>query len=227
MYAVAKLKDGKCWMLQNLKLGSKSDNIVLTSADSAVSTNFTLSSNEAGADKFPYVDRDDDTKIGNKVYVKDKSEYYCTNDYGCYYNWYTATAGTGKGEGSAATGSDVTVSSSICPKGWNLPTGGSGSQFEALSTAYGGTSAAAAAAMLVADPATAKENINGSFAPGFLYGGHHDSGGAHFQGTNSFYWSRTAYSIGHGRSLGMSNLGNNALAHDDKYRGFAVRCLLQ
>ncbi len=227
MYAVAKLKDGKCWMLQNLKLGSKSDNIALTTADSAVpAAGFTLSSNEAGAEgKFPYVTRTDDATAGTTVYVKDKSEYYCTNDYGCYYNWYTATAGTGKGEGSAATGDGVTVSSSICPKGWNLPTGGSGGQFQVLANAYGGTNAAVAAALLVDNPTTAKENINGSKAPGLLLSGRYGSGGANDLGAYGYYWSRTSVSIGSGYDLYINTSGVGPLDHGSKYRGFAVRCV--
>ena len=214
-------------MLQNLKLGSKSDNIALTTADSAVpAEGFTLSSNEAGAEgKFPNVTRTDDAKVDGTVYVKDKSEYYCTNDYGCYYNWYTATAGTGKGEGSAATGDGVTVSSSICPKGWNLPTGGSGGQFQVLANAYGGTNAAAAAALLVDNPTTAKENINGSYAPGLLFSGYYLGGGVGGLGTSGNYWSRTSYSIGRGHHLSIYTSGVSPLPHYDKSNGVAVRCV--
>ncbi len=223
-YAIARLEDGKCWMLQNLKLGKTADNIALTSADSNVDTGgFTLSANEAGAEgKFPYVTRTDDTVAGDTVYVKDKSEYYCTDDYGCYYNWYTATAGSGKGEGSTATGPNVTVDYSICPKGWSLPTGGSGGEFQALATAY----SSSVTNMLVADPTTAKENINGQYTPGFLFSGAYVSGGALNLGARGFYWSRTSYSTGRAYLLGLNTSGVNPLGHDNKYPGFAVRCLL-
>ncbi len=229
-YAVAKLEDDNCWMLQNLKLGKLSDNIALTTADSAVpAAGFTLSSNEAGAQgKFPYVTRTDDTRVGTgtNVYVKDKSEFYCTNDYGCYYNFYTATAGSGLGEAAESDWkTDKTVDYSICPKGWNLPTGDSGGQFKALSTAYGGTGAAASAALLVSNPTTAKENINGSATPGLLLSGSYDGGGAHDLGVGGLYWSRTSYSIGRGYLLSISTSGVNPLHRRDKHNGFAVRCL--
>ncbi len=223
-YAIARLEDGKCWMLQNLKLGKTEDNIVLTSADSNVDANgFILSSNEAGAEgKFPGTARTDDSVVGGTVWVRDRSEYYCTNDYGCYYNWYTATAGTGKGEGSAATGDGVTVSSSICPKGWNLPTGGTNGEFQTLATKYSSSSAA----LLVDNPTTAKENINGSKAPGLLLSGNYYGGGARNLGANGYYWSRTSYSIGHGHNLNINTSRVDPLSHDNKYVGFAVRCLL-
>lgn len=231
-YAIMRLADGKCWMLQNLKLGKTQDNIVLTSADSNVSNDgFTLSSNEAGAEgKFPAVSRTDDTVAypeGGTVYVKDKSEYYCTDAYGCYYNWYTATAGSGKGEGDSATGAGVTVNYSICPKGWSLPTGGEGGQFQALATAYGGTSATAAANMSVANPTTTTENINGQYAPGLLLGGGYYSGGAVSVGTGGYYWSRTSYSIGHVYYLYINTSDVGPLGHVGKDNGRSVRCLLQ
>ena len=52
---------------------------------------------------------------------------------GNYYNWYTATAGTG----TYAMVSE-NAPSSVCPKGWKLPTGGEGGQFAALTDAMVG-----------------------------------------------------------------------------------------
>ncbi len=236
-YAIARLEDGKCWMLQNLKLGKTEDNITLTSVDSAVENTFTLSSDLAGAEgKFGGTARTDDSVVGGTVWVRDHSEYYCMNDYGCYYNWYTATAGSGKGgygNGSPATGANVTVDYSICPAGWNLPTGGSGGEFEALASAYGYSSSATdeekaevAANMLVSNPATTVENINGSYLPGLLFNGIGASNGITNSGVNGQYWSRTSYSIGYGYFLGITTSAANPLSRHNKYLGFAVRCLL-
>lgn len=41
-YRVAKLSDGNCWMLDNLKLGSTSGSVALSSSDSDVSSSFIL-----------------------------------------------------------------------------------------------------------------------------------------------------------------------------------------
>ena len=122
---------------------------------------------------------------------------------------------------------NVTVNYSICPAGWSLPTGGSGGQFQALATAYGGTSATAAANLLVANPTTSTENINGQSAPGLLLGGSYDSGGADYVGTYGVYWSRTSYSVGHGYYLYINTSGVYPLNHGHKHRGRSVRCVLQ
>lgn len=47
-YCIAKLADNKCWMLDNLKLGSTTGTTTLTSADSNVSSNFILPQVQTG-----------------------------------------------------------------------------------------------------------------------------------------------------------------------------------
>ena len=112
-YTVAKLRDGKCWMTQNLRIINKT----LTPADSDVTSNYTIpaSSLNGGA---PY----------------DTSRAYLDNAYGGYYIWYTATAGTGT---TAMDMRGLNTISSICPKGWRLPTGGNGGEFNILYNNYG------------------------------------------------------------------------------------------
>jgi hypothetical protein len=41
-YRIAKLADNKCWMLDNLKLGSTTGTTTLTPSDSNITSNFTL-----------------------------------------------------------------------------------------------------------------------------------------------------------------------------------------
>lgn len=242
-YAIARIsgtapsqgEPDQCWMLQNLKLGKTQDNIVLTSTDSNVESNFTLSSNEAGAEgKFlNYYRTDDDiVGIGTKVYYMDKSEYYCSNMYGCYYNWYTATAGSGTGGGSTATGAGINVNYDICPAGWSLPTGGSSGDFQNLAVAYGygvDSDSAVLGKLLVADPINVVDNVNGSYIPGFLQGGACGSGGCSLSGGFGAYQSRTAYSIGYNYGLFVKEATSdlNLLHKVDKSVGMAIRCLLQ
>jgi prepilin-type N-terminal cleavage/methylation domain-containing protein len=52
-YHIAKLADDKCWMLDNLKLGSTTGSITLTSADSNISSNFTLPQVQTGGSSVP------------------------------------------------------------------------------------------------------------------------------------------------------------------------------
>ena len=108
-YTVAKLKDGKCWMTQNLRIAGKT----LTPADSDVTTNYTIpASSISGFNSY------------------DTSNAYVDSD-GGFYTWYTATAGTGTYSMSSG---NTTVS--ICPKGWRLPTGGDSGEFKALNNRY-------------------------------------------------------------------------------------------
>lgn len=100
-YKVAKLKDGKCWMIENLKLGGSSP-ITITSANSDVTSNFTLPKSSASGFR-------DSNYNGDWVYVDPT--------YGGYYSWHAAAAGTGTYSMSSG---DAT--SFICPKGWRLPT---------------------------------------------------------------------------------------------------------
>ena len=102
-------------MVQNLRLvGSKT----LTSVDSDVTANFTLTAHNGGTWCW-----DQNATCYNKSMV-----YYTGNvNYGSYYNWYAVTAGTGTYE--LATGD---TSSSICPKGWRLPGSGGNGSFLAL-----------------------------------------------------------------------------------------------
>ena len=224
-YAIARLEDGKCWMLQNLKLGKNADTLALSSTDSNVSSGGFILNNKLADGKFPYQSIADPTTGGTSYYY-DGSAYYCTEAYGCYYNSYTATAGSM----TSSTGPNTTVDYSICPKGWSLPTGGSGGEFETLATAYGyGTDSGSTVAgkLLVASPTTTTENINGQYNPGLLLGGYYNSGGANYLGASGLYWSRTSYSTGRAYYLDLNTSGVNPLRHNNKRNGFAVRCLLQ
>ncbi len=106
-YIIAKLGDGNCWMLQNMKLDLNVANS-LTPNNSNVSSSWPATSALATS------------------WIKDSAKPYywkgstALNDkyqekYGNYYNWCAATAGTCVDSGEAK--------SSICPRGWRLPTG--------------------------------------------------------------------------------------------------------
>ena len=117
-YTVAKLKDGKCWMTQSLRIAGKT----LTSTDSDVTTSYTIpASSLSSFDSGTY----------------DASNAYVDSD-GGFYTWRTATAGTGT-QALSTNGQNTTVS--ICPKGWRLPTSGSSGEFRTLYNNYNSSSA--------------------------------------------------------------------------------------
>lgn len=153
-YWVAKLKDGNCWMTQNLELNLTDR--TLTPADSDVATNWTPSTDNQALDygDFVWTTPSDYTSCGSSVGdLSDCPEHFAQitsdmipmseprtdgvvisgNTYdahykiGYYYSWYTAVANT-------ESTSSVYASGSICPKGWKLPTN---SSFRTIMDVYG------------------------------------------------------------------------------------------
>lgn len=119
VYLVKKLADGKCWMTNDLRLGSATETITLTTDDSDVASDFELPIAEESLTSSSF------TQYSFK-------EVYMNNDVNkIYYNWFTATAG----EGTKSKTSGET-SHSICPKGWRLPTGGSSGEYNTLYSYY-------------------------------------------------------------------------------------------
>ena len=225
-YLVARLKDGNCWMLQNLKLGrtvtSSNTPLTLTPTNSDVGSNYTLNYTDipSGGKFHAYT-------IDGTQYQNNNTEFYCTGDgtasdwESCYYNWYTATAGTGT---TYIATQGQNVNNSICPAGWTLPTQ---PQFSALYNQY-----PSAAQMEVANPTTTKENTptvgQVTNTPGFLLSGYYNAGGANELGSYGSYWSRTAYIAQNAYRLGMSTSSVfPAGSTSYKYNGFTVRCLAE
>ena len=216
-YLVARLKDGNCWMLQNLKLGRSTSTLTLTPTNSDVGSNYILN-NKLSDGKF-HAYTVDGVELQNN-----STEYYCTGDgtasdwESCYYNWYTATAGTGT---TYIASQGQNVNNSICPAGWTLPTQ---PELQALYNQY-----PSAAQMEVANPTTTKENSptvgQVTNTPGFLLSGYYGTGGAGGLGFGGYYWSRTAFSAQSGYDLIMYATGVYPSRNDDKYYGVAVRCV--
>lgn len=110
-YKVAKLADGNCWMLNDLKLGD-TKTITLTPSDSDVSSNFSLPAMKTSGTS---------SYTAARVYgpVPGDTGSGATN-YGYLYNWTAATAGETTSTMPDGSGN---APHSICPKGWSLPTG--------------------------------------------------------------------------------------------------------
>ena len=219
-YVVRKLADSKCWMVQNLRLGGSSA-ITLTPQDSNVIANFTLSAttnsfdttnNAAGININRMHDNGNTWLNGSSVQTSGTPPSQ-TQYMGNYYNWYTATAGTGTYEMNT-DGTNAT--SSICPKGWRLPKGGAinattgNGEFQKLYDAYG--------------------NYNSFItATSAVLSGYWPSSSAGSQQGNSGYWqSSTAYT-----NIGMYGLGfdsSNVIPQNrtlDKKSGFSMRCIAE
>ena len=213
-YKVAKTKDGQCWMIENLKLGktlTSGQSITLTAANSNTNGNYTLNYSDIPSDGKFHAYTIDDVQ-----YQNNSNEWICRTDWdSCYYNWYTATAEAGT---TYVSTQGTSVSTSICPAGWTLPTQ---PQFSALYSQYN-----SAALMEVDNPTTTMNNSAGKI-PGFLLSGYYNTGGAYNLGSGGYYWSRTAYSAQYAYGLYMSTSSVYPANYNLKYLGFAVRCIEQ
>ena len=155
-YAVAKLADGKCWTIENLRLDDSAElsstnthNPSLPITNVYDTTNPTTS-NHLSATTDPTITAwcdtaspcDDQSMLATNnttFFVNNTSSNYSTESnvysYGNYYNWYSATAGYGTYNITSSN-----VPGDICPSGWHLPTGKTtDGDYGILDIALGGT----------------------------------------------------------------------------------------
>lgn len=186
-YDVAKLADGKCWMLTNLKLGSTSGPITLTPADSNVASNFTLPQLiTGGAAEFDlplaYGPVTGDTGSGS-------------TNYGHLYNWSAATAGASRTTNPAGSGN---AANSICPANWRLPSGGlwndTANEFSNLNARMAGLSGVTDAGYTGSNYYSAANAANWQFAGPLrgVFAGYSWGGSFFSQGSGAVLWSQSA-----------------------------------
>lgn len=226
-YEVAKLADGKCWMLSNLKLGSATGSIALTSSDSDVVNSFTLPQLIEGG----WPGYGPPQALG-PLYGDTSSG---STNYGYLYNWYAATAGESNTTMPAGSGN---AQHSICPANWRLPSGGS---WNSPSNDFSNLNARMAGLSGVTDPAyTSSSYSGGTFSANWrytgafrgVYSGDWWASDEGFYGRGSFgrLWSRTADQSNSSSALyqgfSSSQTGSGS-GSGGRNVGFAVRCLLR
>jgi len=209
-YQVAKLADGNCWMLDNLKLGSTTGTLELTPQDTNIASNFTLPQvATTGASDF------DNPGVYGPV-PGDTGEG--ATNYGYLYNWSAATAGESRTSHDENAGD---APYSICPANWRLPTGGSGGEFSGLDIAFGGTGNSASNG----EPNIALWQHDGPFK-GFFLG--YWGGGFVGLGDGGLLWSASANPGNADLAFYASFSSGNVYPFSSVLRnyGFGVRCLL-
>ncbi len=180
IYTVMKLADGKVWMTENLRIANKT----ITSADSNVTSDFTIPASSVSG-----------------FAAQGTNNAYVDSTYGGYYTFYTVTAGTG---GPSLTSGNAP--SSICPKGWRLPTGGSSGESQTLYSNYNSS------ALMQGEP-------------NFTLSGYVNNGSVGGQGDRGRFWSSTVFNADRAYNL---CLNRSAVYPDDyvfKPSGYSVRCV--
>ena len=236
-YAVAKLKDGNCWMIENLRLADKdasNNDIELSNTNTHnPSLPFTNSdgsstSNHLSAPIDPHTTAwcadVDSVCMDKSMLATNNTANFTTNtsstrdsdiySYGNYYNWYSATAGHGK----YANGSGYVAPGDICPAGWHLPKGGDKSQestnefWQLIVTGLnGGTKPANydshTTPYYTGTEATPVSNALRSYPNNFVYSGDVNRSTVYYRGSSGYYWSSSAFSSNPAYFLGFSSSG--------------------
>ena len=219
-YEIQRLADGRCWMLDNLRLGS-AITMRLNSEDTNIArgTSFTLPASTSGV-WGTYID----PKIN--IDVKDNLLSYGNGSgkTGVYYNYCAASAGSiciPKGENYANASYD------ICPAGWRMPTGGSSGEYQQIAEAITGITGSIDDATKYADFMNSLHIV--------LAGRYSDNGDSGATGINSHVsiWSATYATTGstahNGNTMGRLFINSTAINPSAVYyrnTGFPIRCVI-
>jgi uncharacterized protein (TIGR02145 family) len=210
-YRVRKLADGKCWMIDNLRITNKT----ITSDDSNLSEgeSYTI------PDGF-WID-EETTQHNDRSHIA-----YVDPTYGGYYSFNVATAGwwSTYDNGMSYPSYPNTSPKDICPKGWRLPTGGSSDADLGILGRYYNTSA-----LLRGDPnfiLAGNAGIMGEYDGNnnYIYTGV-AVGGFEY----GHYWTSTTGGDLGAQTLRLTENAVWGLFNTDAYRthvdGLSVRCL--
>ncbi|MBR3157320.1 hypothetical protein IKF20_02760 [Candidatus Saccharibacteria bacterium] len=228
-YAIAKLADGKCWMIENLRLSNSTElttsnthnpltinNIVSILNDDGTTTNHlsATSSNWCLEETSACVDQSKLNTDNTALYLSNTTGSKTGNvySYGNYYNWYSATAG----HGIRYTSASFTSPGDICPSGWRLPTGGSSnSEIITINNLANSGSTTTSAGLR-------------TFPNNFAFAGmvSTNSGNISDRSWYGNYWTATD-SYGGAYGLKIADGGGGASPTDLpwKYTGHSVRCI--
>ncbi len=235
IYTIQKLADGKCWLLDNLRLDltdATVKNNLTANTTNASNTTLNYLKNGGGTTSDQYATAgvaNWDNNYSYKSYstpliatsddfgkwTKDTTQPFAmgqsgTGKIGVYYNYCAASAGSYcYGDGTSSGSPSGNATEDICPKGWRMPTGGDSGEYQALYAAYSSNDAAF---------------VNALRTPlsGYVY-----NGSASGHGSYGFFWSSTYYEVWTMRSLYVDSSTVYPRSSSYRYDDNPVRCVLQ
>ena len=218
-YAVAKLADGKCWMIENQRIN-----------DNAIGGDFITNTDNVG-ENFNGIPANsnewNDSNVTLPQFNNSNLSIGGISSYGGYYSWPTTIANL-----SSFVANNENATTSICPSGWNLPTGGqttivtsadyynliknilNAEPNQNLSTGYGYYNG------------TNYSNLIRKYPNNFVYSGYWNISQSESNGENGYYWtsasnnSRNAYYMYLSSEIIRPGNGYNT-----KNRGATIRCI--
>ena len=234
-YHLAKLADGRVWLLDNLALdltdSTVLDNVTAANTNaSATSLNYLKNGGGTTSDQYAvsgvsnwtsgYSYSDPLVNMTNKDVIPDNAPTNGKgyNKVGGYYNFCATSAGSYcYGNGTSYNTSSGNATEDICPAGWRLPTSNTG-EYGALANAiYGSTSSTSDATQI----ANFRNALSLPLSGGYI------GGSAYDQGSIGYFRSSTRYTDSF-----MYNLYVDTSSIDPSYgygrsRGFAIRCIAE
>ena len=231
VYYVQRMIDGKCWMLENLRLDLTDESVIsgLSTSNTHVDSGSLNSLVNGGGTTTDHYATAGLTKSqwtsGSSYSAPLVNSNYKTNTVtgygpgrnyiGVYYNYCAASAGS---YCINSSGDDMgTAEYDICPANWQMPTGGSAGQYQALATAFTGTTG----------------NFSGTNATAFRYypstplSGNLNNGTANNQGSCGVFWSATRYSASYMYGLYVDSSLVYPQVSNSRGNGYSVRCVRQ
>ncbi len=248
-YAVAKLADGKCWTIENLRLADKDSSnndielsstnthnpsLPLTNIYDSSTTSYHLSPTSSLAYNATTAPEgwcttnsaacDDQSRLrtDNTTLFTDNtsSNYSTSNNVYSYGNYYNWYSATaGHGKYGSSYGSGYTSPGDICPAGWHLPTGGS------ATAEFGALDVAMGGTGAYQSTAEASNRWR-SYPNNFVYSGNVYGSSVSDRGAGGRYWSSSAYSNSNAYYLGFySSYVYPGTYSNFKYNGRMARCV--
>ena len=228
-YAVAKLADDNCWLIENFRLDPATTTITAMNTHNPTPTFITKSQAGSGSSlsSNTLCNTNDATCFDQLQYNTNSSKRNLTqthntdgNDvawyaYGTYYNWYTATAGNGtySTTSTSGPGGDGTVAGDICPLGWHLPSGNTKGEYNALNTA-------------INNGATNSDANWRKYPNNFVWSGDYNNVKRNSSYSNGRLWTATAKDNSTTYRIGYKTNEVTARTNTfNKWDGFIVRCI--
>ncbi|MBQ8156428.1 hypothetical protein IJ101_01430, partial [Candidatus Saccharibacteria bacterium] len=223
-YKVQRLEDGKCWLLDNLRLDPTEPQVqinlsVSTTNASDQTLDYFINGGRDASAKYPTAGLANWTSgySFSQPLINADSKNTTVTSYGdgsgkvgVYYNFCAASAGSYcYGDGTSEGTSEGDADEDICPAGWRMPTGGSSGEHQAIYAAYSSN-------------ATNFRNALSTPLSGYFVGG-----SASYQGTTGYFWSSTRYDSFNIYRLLVYSSNVYPQSYGNRGYGISVRCLLQ
>ncbi len=234
-YMVGKLKDGNCWML---------DNLALDPTDSTTAANMNASNTNATQEAITNLLNGGSTTFGwSNTAVANITTNFSNNDgyiqprinnvskdtlvtsygpastggqakVGIYYNYCAASASTycyAGGHGIDSPDTIIDASQDICPANWRMPTGGNTGEYSKLAQKYG-------------SDATSNNSLQYNLSTPLS--GFYSGNAASYQGSDGYWWSSTYYNIDFMYYPGVSPTSVYPDLNGSRNVGQSMRCLM-